>query len=165
VSAQEPPTPRPGAPPTPAGPPPDAPLEARDPYEPATVEDLRTLRRWLAVVGIWAVAASAVALIALFDTAEEPQTSGDQAETASQISRVQRNLDERLDELEKDVAEGSASREDVARLERRVRRAEGQSADAREDAGRARESSSDLDGRLDDLEDRVQRLEDEQPPP
>ena len=34
---------------------------------PVTQDDLRTLRRWIVVAGVWAVAATVVALIALLD--------------------------------------------------------------------------------------------------
>ena len=39
--------------------------EAPPPPKPATAEDLRGLRRWLLVAGVWAVAATAIAVIAL----------------------------------------------------------------------------------------------------
>lgn len=59
----------------------------------ATVDDLRSLRRWVLVASVWAVAATAIAVIALvvanrFD--EEEQN----ARTAGQITQVQKQLRE-----------------------------------------------------------------------
>ncbi len=49
--------------------------------EPATRGDLRALRRWVLVAGVWAVAATAVAIIALLDTSNDDaeRSAGDAA--------------------------------------------------------------------------------------
>ena len=66
---------------------------------PATQSDLRALRRWVLVAGVWAVAATAVGLIALLDT------SGDDASeragnAEASVEQTERELDKRMDELE-----------------------------------------------------------------
>ena len=48
---------------------------------PATLGDLRSLRRWLAVTAVWAVAATALGVIALIeankdDTADQTKAAG-----------------------------------------------------------------------------------------
>ena len=79
------------------------PEDALPPDAPATIEDVRSLRRWLIVVAIWAVAASAIALIALL--ADDSSSSGNDS-SSSQIDRLvssQQELNDRVDELEKQV--------------------------------------------------------------
>src|SRR5829696_4136056 len=92
---QEPP-PRPGGPPPP---------RAGDvaPYvgdeRPATLADIRSLRRWLAVAAVWAVAATALAVIALLE-ANEGDSADDRTRAADELARVQRQLNSRVEELE-----------------------------------------------------------------
>ena len=69
----------------------------------ATQDDLRTLRRWVIVAGVWAVAATAVALIALLDDsgrAAERRAN----ETGKRVAATQERVDERLARLERRLA-------------------------------------------------------------
>ena len=131
---------------------------ARDEAEPVTRQDLRTLRRWTLVAGVWAVAATAVALIALLDTSRGE--AEEKAEAAgARITRVERDvkglrtLEGRVDELESRLGD-LAPTADVTKLQDRVARAE-------EDASKAAGKANDADRALTDLEDRVQQLEDD----
>jgi septal ring factor EnvC (AmiA/AmiB activator) len=134
-------------PPTPPRRPAD---ETADPEsQPATVGELRSVRRWLLVAGVWAVAATAIAVIALVKANEE-DTSG-QERTASQIARVQRNLNERVDELESRVEELPTST-DTSNLDNRLKKIE-------EGTGRTGDRLERLSGRIDDLETQVEDLE------
>ncbi len=104
--------------PTPAGrgdvPEPDAPVARA---EPLTIEDFRSLRRWLAVLGTLAVVVAAVAVYALVTTDD----SADGDDVAS--------LEKRLANAEKQL--GAASEEsDIRDVERRLRRT-GEEADVR----------------------------------
>jgi DNA repair exonuclease SbcCD ATPase subunit len=150
-----------------AGHPPDRPRPGEAPLTPvpgpleeeapATRGELRSLRRWVAVAGVWAVAATAVAIIALLD--EDGDDEADAArDSAAQVSRVQRELDRRLDDLEERVQQLPQS-EDVRRLDNRLKEAEERSADASGDARRAGEGIDDLERRLDDLERQMQQQE------
>jgi hypothetical protein len=140
ASAPPPPPRRPGPPPVP----PEGEAEL------ATREELRGLRRWIVVAIVWAVAASAIALIALLE--EEPTGDGTREEdVARDLSRLARTLDRRIDSLESQVEDLPRS-EDLSNLEARVRRAEVRASRATSDEGEAARE-------LRDLEDRVRKLE------
>ena len=154
-----------GDPPPPAGQPaPDPPADALDESDrPATVGDLRALRRWVIVATVWAVAASAIAIIALLDSPEE--TDDVQADVAAQLTRVRRALDERTDreigQLRSQIRALPTTR-DLQRLERRVQEAEQEGSKASSSASRALRSARSTSSALDDIERRVDRLEQEQ---
>ena len=143
----------PGAPP---------PLRAGDvaPYvedeRPATLADIRSLRRWLAVAAIWAVAATALAVIALLEANKDDD--GDRTRVAGELGRVQRQLNSRIDDVESRIEDLSSS-DDVSKLDGRLKAVE-QDADR---SGTAAEKLSvgvdDLAGQVDDLESRVEELE------
>ena len=122
----------------------------RDPdLEPATHGDLRALRRWILVTAVWAVAATAVALIALLtqdDTAEEKSR-----DVGERVTRLERDLNPKLENLEEQLDE-VAQREDVTRLAQRLSRVETSSSRASSDA-------KDVKSRIDDLETRIEDLE------
>ncbi len=141
----------PGAPP-PNTHPPGEPQPYPDPDEsPATQGQLRTLRRWLVVAGLWAVAATAIGLIALLTgNEEEEQTSAD---VSAQISRLERTLDKRIDSLQSQIEDLPTS-QDLQKLQRRVQRVEDQSAEASEGTRRANDQLSDLERRMDRVEER-----------
>jgi polyhydroxyalkanoate synthesis regulator phasin len=123
---------------------------------PATVGELRTLRRWLVVAGVWAVAASAIAIIALLtanSNAQPKRSPG--AVTGSQLSGVQRDLDERIDALEKQVKTLPRS-DDVSKLEKRLKTAEDRANGARDDVKAVRTDVDDLKQRVDDVEKKQQ---------
>ena len=135
-----------GGPPPPGEPPDDA---------PATVGELRTLRRWVLVAVVWAVAATAVGLIALIADDESEPARDDSGVQAAQD--VQRSLGRRIDELESQL-EDSDSGEDLRRLDRRLEQLEEDVSQAAEDAKQASDRAEELGGRLDDLEGRVDAL-------
>src|ERR671914_2449052 len=97
---------------TPPPPPPSPPPEPgpasgavdEDEARPATLGEVKSLRRWLVVTGVWAVAASAIAIIALLDVLEDDQRDPSVA-TVGQVNRLQENVNERLDELEPRIDE------------------------------------------------------------
>lgn len=117
-----------------------------------TTSDLRALRRWVVVAGVWAVAATAIGLIALLDTSDsEAEKEADAA--AARVAKAERTLDGRLDALEKRLDEVPRS-DDVERLQERLTRAE-------RSASQAAESSKSADRKVTDIEDRVQQLEED----
>jgi septal ring factor EnvC (AmiA/AmiB activator) len=117
---------------------------------PATVGELRTLKRWLIVAGVWAVAASAIAIIALLAAADNEQRRP-AAVTNSQLRGVQRDLDERIDEVERRLEELPQS-DDLSKLEGRLKTAEDRVGAARDDARALRTDVDDLQQKVDDLE-------------
>jgi septal ring factor EnvC (AmiA/AmiB activator) len=138
-----------GDPPRTPGPPP-APYVEDD--RAATVGDLRSLRRWLLVTAVWAVAATALGVFALIQ-ANKDDTSG-QTQSAEDLARVQRDLAGRIDDLKAQVDELPTS-DDLSKLDGRIKDVE----------KKADSTGSDIDklnGRVDDLEKRVDDLEQQQ---
>jgi TolA-binding protein len=132
----------------PSTPPPGIP---DDEARPATLAEVRTLRRWLAVAGVWAVAASAIAIIALLETQKDDKPSGPRNATATELERVQRTLDNRVDQLESQIKNLPQS-SDVSKLNARLKKVEDQASDTRGDVRKLRSDLDDLTGRVDDLE-------------
>jgi septal ring factor EnvC (AmiA/AmiB activator) len=122
---------------------------------PALVGDVRNLRRWLWVAGVWAVAASAIAIIALLKANENSQPkTPPSAVTASQLTGVQHSLDQRIKALEtqlKDVPTSS----DVAKLDSRLKAVEKKADGTASDVKAVRKD-------LDNLTSRVQKVEQKQ---
>jgi hypothetical protein len=141
-------------------PPGDRAPEAQPEDRPATFEDVRALRRWILVAGIWAVAATVIALIALIDEDEPPRETD---RSAARVARLEQSLGERLDALEERLA-GVARSEDVRKLERRVAAAEEDAASAARSARQAAERAGEAESRIDELEGRVEDLESAAPP-
>jgi polyhydroxyalkanoate synthesis regulator phasin len=129
------------------GDPPPAPYVEDD--RAATLGDIRTLRRWLLVTAVWAVAATALGVIALIQ-ANKDDTSG-RTQSAADLARVQRDLAGRIDDLKSQVDDLPTS-DDLSKLDGRIKDVE----------KKADSTGSDLDklnGRVDDLEKRVDDLE------
>ena len=119
---------------------------------PATVAQFKGLRRWLIVAAVWAVAATALAVFALIKANDEDEAG--RQEAAGQLGQVERQLNNRIDELEKRI-EGLPSSDDLSSLEDRLGQVE-------DDASRAAQDVERLGNRVDDLEGRVDQLEQEQ---
>ena len=137
-----PPEPRPPAPPEPVMAPDDA---------PARVGDLRSLRRWLLVAGVWAVAATAIAVIALIAANDDSDDRAANEQAAGDLARVQRDLNKRMDELEGRL-EGLPSSDDVTKLDNRLQKVE-------DEAGATSDSIERLSGRVDEVETQLEELE------
>lgn len=118
---------------------------------PATFGEVRTVRRWLAVAGIWAVAASAIAVIALLEARKEEEPKGPKAVTGSQLRSAQDELNQRIDDLESQIGALPTSG-DVRKLETRLKRVEDAASDTRGDVKKLRSDLDDLSGRVDDVE-------------
>jgi septal ring factor EnvC (AmiA/AmiB activator) len=132
--------------------PPPAPAPAPPP-EPATKDDIRALRRWLLVAGVWAVAATATAVIALIQ-ANKDDSAKIGEETASQIGRVQKELNKRLDDVEARLSDLAPS-SDVAKLDRRLKKVE-------DDLSKATTKLDKTGAQVDDLRTKVDDLESQQ---
>jgi methyl-accepting chemotaxis protein len=124
------------------------------PPELATVDQVRGVRRWLWVVAIWAAAATAVALIAVLGGGD----SGDPGASASQVSALERELDDRIGQLEQQI-EMAPTTDEVDELRTQVRELDQGGTEAeevQEAAQRAEEEVADLTERVDDLERQVE---------
>jgi archaellum component FlaC len=124
---------------------PDRPDELR----PATVAQFKGLRRWLIVAGMWAVAATALAVFALIQANRADDEGREQA--VGELGRVQRQLNERIDNLERRL-ESLPTSADLSALEDRLGQVEDDASQATQDVERLSNRVDDLEGRVDELE-------------
>ena len=145
--------------PPPGGPQPPRPGDVA-PYveddRPATLADIRSLRRWLAVAAVWAVAATALAVIALLEANKDD--SGERERAAGELGRVQQQLNSRVDDLESRIDELPSS-DDVSKLDGRLKAVEDDGDKSSAAAERLGGRVDELKGRVDELETRVDELE------
>jgi TolA-binding protein len=123
---------------------------------PATLADIRNLRRWLAVAAVWAVAATALGVIALLEANKDD--SADQTRAAGELGRVQSQLNSRIDDLESRIDELPTS-DDVSKLDGRLKTVEDKVDKSTTATDRLASRVDDVEGRMDDLESRVEELE------
>lgn len=116
----------------------------------ATYGELRSTRRWLAVAGVWAVAATAIAVFALIEANKDDDEAA-RKQAAGELGRVQRQLNARIDELESRI-EDLPSSDDVSKLDDRIK-------DIEDGADKTSTDIERLGNRLDDLESRVDDIE------
>jgi phage shock protein A len=135
----------------PSAPPPPDRSERRlpDDQRPATAQQFKSLRRWLIVAGVWAVAATGLAVFALIEADQAEEAAGEQA--TGQAGRVQRQLDSRIDDLESRIDELPTS-DDVSKLDDRLAKVEDDLSKTTQDVTRLNRRIEDLEGRVDDLE-------------
>jgi septal ring factor EnvC (AmiA/AmiB activator) len=119
---------------------------------PATLGDVRGLRRWLAVTAVWAVAATALGVFALIEANKNDDAAT--SRSAGELSRVQRDLNNRIDDLESRIDKLPTS-DDLRKLENRVN-------DVEDAADKTRTDVKDIQSSLDDLEQRVEDVEQQQ---
>ena len=100
---------------------------------PATVGQVKSLRRWLIVAGVWAVAATALAVFALIQANQDDEEGREQA--AGELGRVQRDLNNRIDQLENQI-DGLPSSKDISNLEDRLGQVEDDASQATQSAER-----------------------------
>src|SRR2546428_12347431 len=101
-----------------SGPPAQAPAPPAEDAAPATRADLRWLRRWIAVAAVWAIAATAVAIIALVGRRSD---TGKTAHLRSDLSRVESDLGGRISSLEAQLR-NLPKAQDVSNLQTRLRK-------------------------------------------
>jgi predicted nuclease with TOPRIM domain len=103
---------------------------------------------------VWAVAATAIAVIALVQANNNDESQKIGARTASQVGRVQRQLTQRLDDIDSRLNDLAPS-SDIDRLDKRLKKVE-------DESSKATTKLDKLSGRVDDLETRVDDLETQQ---
>jgi TolA-binding protein len=123
---------------------------------PATLADIRSLRRWLAVAAVWAVAATALGVIALLEANKDD--TADQTRAAGELGRVQKQLNSRIDDLESRIEELPTS-DDVSKLDGRLKTVEDKVDKNTTATDRLSSRVDDMEGQVDDLDSRVEELE------
>ena len=144
-----------GAPP----PPPRIPQPPED-LRPAAAGDLKELRRWTIVAGVWAVAATALAVLALIRPGQQDVADRSAAAAKRSVDRMQDRFDSRLRRLAKRIDRVPRAAE-LQYLGNRVRQVEDRSGQTAGDAKAARDSIGELQDRL----ERVARAQQQQSRP
>jgi len=144
----------------------EPPLEALPPDAPATVEDVRGSRRWTWVALAWAIAASAIAVIALIqatndDSNDTRTTTTSQAVTPQQFTESQKQVNDRLDAFSRRLSD-TASDSDLQKLDKRLGSVEDDVSQAGDDNSKRDEAITQLQSDMKDLQQRVDDLEQQQ---
>jgi outer membrane murein-binding lipoprotein Lpp len=128
---------------------------------PATAGELRGLRRWLVVTAIWAVAASAIGLIALFGGLSSDQKGG---ADAGQVADLARKVAELQSKVSRATSDASDAAQTASQLSSGIDEANSTASDAKSAAADASSTVSDLQQKVDELEQRVELLEESSGP-
>jgi len=133
------------------------------------VEDFRSVRRWLVLLGLTAVLATVMAIYALLRAGDSESRSADK----QRVATLERTLNRRSSEIDKRLNKTSSSSEtnrierrlrgtgeesDVAKLDRRLRRVEKDLTDAVGGAASAGKALVQVQRRLDRIERQIRAL-------
>jgi hypothetical protein len=113
---------------------------------------------------VWAVAASAIAVIALINTnnkARDNTASQTTADVAQQLAKLQQDTNARLDAFSRRLND-KAAQADVAGLDKRLTKVEDDAAQAKSDAAKQAAAVKQLQADVKDLQQRVGDLESKQ---
>jgi chromosome segregation ATPase len=145
----------------------EPPLEALPPDAPATVEDVRASRRWTIVALAWAVAASAIAVIALIQASDNNSNDNKQpAQTTQSVSPkdlrdFESQTNDRLDAFSRRLGDRAAEA-DLQKLDKRLSKTEDDLSQTQDDSGKQSDTITQLQSDLKDLQQRVDDLESKQ---
>jgi septal ring factor EnvC (AmiA/AmiB activator) len=143
----------------------EPPLDTLPPDAPATVEDVRSTRRWMVVALVWAIAASAIAVIALVQAdnggSNPPPAQTTDAVTPQQFRNFQDQTNARLDAFSGRLNDRAAEA-DLQKLDKRLTQVEDDLAQATDDATKQSDAVTQLQSDVKDLQQRVDKLESQQ---
>jgi uncharacterized protein YlxW (UPF0749 family) len=122
-------------------------------------DQIRSLRRWLIVAGVWALAATAIAVVAYLEARDAKDESSSRA-TQGDIDRVRNRLREDIDDLGQQV-DGLPTQAEVNGVDTRVRKAQREATKATNDAADAGDDARRANTKANNLEERVSTLETE----
>jgi chromosome segregation ATPase len=146
------------------------PLDALPPDAPATVEDVRASRRWTWVALAWAIAASAIAVIALVTSSDNSSSNNSQTTTdlTPRIDKLEQDTNARLDAFSRRLTD-KASSADLQKLDKRLTTVEDDVTQAKDDLTQAKDdltkqtdTVTQLQTDVKDLQQRVSDLESKQ---
>jgi septal ring factor EnvC (AmiA/AmiB activator) len=146
----------------------EPPLDALPPDAPATVEDVRGNRRWTVVALVWAVAASAIAVIALVqannndnNSSNTTTTSTGQSVSPSDFQNFQKQVNDRLDAFSRRLND-TASSADVQKLDKQLTSLSNDVSTVKSDQSKQGDSITQMQSDIKDLQNRVNKLESQQ---
>jgi septal ring factor EnvC (AmiA/AmiB activator) len=145
----------------------EPPYDTLPPDAAATVEDVRTSRRWTVVALAWAVAASVIAVLALIQANKDDNSSADtQTQTTQTVSPkdfedFQNQVNDRLDAFSRRLND-TASAADLQKLDKRLAQVEDDLSEIKADTGKTKDSVTQLQADVKDLQQRVDDLENQQ---
>jgi hypothetical protein len=131
--------------------------------QPATAGDLKGLKRWIVVTAIWAVAASAIALIALFGISPA-QDQGKDVD-ATQVADLTRQVSDLEAKVDKAAGQASDAAGTASGLSSSVDDASAAAENAQSSADKTASQVGDLQSKVDELEQRLSIIEDQGQPP
>jgi polyhydroxyalkanoate synthesis regulator phasin len=122
-------------------------------------DGLKTVRRWMIVLSVWALAATAIAVLAFIE-ARDAKSEQNSAQTATKadIERVQQGLRSDVDELRSDVDQLPTQAE-FNQLQSSTRKAQKDANSAAKDATAANDDVAELKTSVEALERQVNSLE------
>jgi septal ring factor EnvC (AmiA/AmiB activator) len=143
----------------------DSSLETQPADAVATVEDVRTSRRWTIVALVWAIAASAIAIIALVN-ANDNSSNTPPAQTTQSVSRkefqdFESQVNDRLDAFSRKLND-TAAQADVQKLDKRLSQVEDDVSQVKGDSRKTNDTVTQMQADIKDLQQRVDDLESQQ---
>lgn len=148
---------------------PEPPVRRRTASTALIVEDFRSVRRWLVLLGLTALLAAVVAIYALLRADDSESRSADKQRVATlerAFNQRNRAIDKRLEKksssnetnrIERRL-QGTGEEADVAKLDRRLRRVENDLTDAVGASANAGKGLVNVQRRLDRIERQIQAL-------
>jgi chromosome segregation ATPase len=133
------------------------------PDAPATVEDVRASRRWTWVALAWAIAASAIAVIALVTSSDNSSSNSSQTTTdlTPRLDKLEQDTNTRLDAFSRRLSD-KASSADLQKLDKRLTTVEDDLTQAQDDLTKQTDAVTQLQTDVKDLQQRVSDLESKQ---
>jgi polyhydroxyalkanoate synthesis regulator phasin len=120
--------------------------------------EIRALRRWLVVTGVWAIAAVGVGVYALIEARDAKNAqSAVQSATKADIDRAQNQLSKRIDALEAKTND-LATKSQLQQLQGRVGKVQKDATNAADDASSASDDTTSLTSKVESLERQVNSL-------
>jgi septal ring factor EnvC (AmiA/AmiB activator) len=131
----------------------------------ATVEDVRASRRWTIVALVWAIAASAIAVIALINANDNSngtqQTPTTQSVSPKELQDYENQVNDRLDAFSRRLND-TAAQGDVEKLDKRLTQVEDDLSQVKSDSGKTSDTVTQMRADIKDLQQRVDDLESQQ---
>jgi septal ring factor EnvC (AmiA/AmiB activator) len=143
----------------------DSSLETQPSDAVATVEDVRTSRRWTIVALVWAIAASAIAIIALVNandnSSNTPPTQTTQSVSPKELQDFENQVNDRLDAFSRRLND-TAAQADVQKLDKRLSQVEDDLSQVKSDSNKTNDTVTQTQADIKDLQQRVNDLESQQ---